>query len=53
MTTLAAPPAPAPTQSIGRLVLLASIVVSFLAASIAPTPLYQHYNLVWHGTAPG
>lgn len=51
MTTLAAPSAPAQTQSIGRLALLASIVVTFLAASIAPTPLYQHYNVVWHGTA--
>lgn len=50
MTTLA-PAAPAPMQSVGRLALLASIVVSFLAASIAPTPLYQHYNAVWHGTA--
>ncbi|ADP79651.1 MFS transporter [Pseudofrankia inefficax] len=34
-----------------RLALLGSIVVSFLAASAAPTPLYQHYNAVWHGTA--
>ncbi len=35
----------------GTLALLASIVVSFLAASAAPTPLYQHYDEVWHGTA--
>lgn len=34
-----------------RLALVASIVVSFLAASAAPTPLYQHYNAVWHGSA--
>ncbi|WP_030910536.1 MFS transporter [Streptomyces sp. NRRL F-5126] len=33
------------------LALLASIVVSFLAASAAPAPLYQHYALAWHGTA--
>jgi predicted MFS family arabinose efflux permease len=45
-----APPAEA-TGSIPRLALLVSIVVSFLAASAAPTPLYQHYDLVWHGTA--
>lgn len=38
-------------RSLSRLLLLASIVVSFLAASAAPTPLYQHYNAVWHGTA--
>ncbi|SNQ45795.1 Major facilitator superfamily MFS_1 [Frankia canadensis] len=34
-----------------RLALVASIVVSFLAASAAPTPLYQHYDAVWHGSA--
>ena len=34
-----------------RLGLLASIVIAFLAASSAPTPLYQHYDLVFHGTA--
>lgn len=34
-----------------RLALLASIAISFLAASAAPTPLYQHYDLAWHGTA--
>ena len=28
--------------------LLASIVVSFLAASSAPTPLYQAYQAAWH-----
>lgn len=28
--------------------LQASIVVSFLAASSAPTPLYQHYQAAWH-----
>ncbi|HVX54381.1 MFS transporter [Nocardioides sp.] len=37
--------------SILRLALLASIVISFLAASAAPTPLYQHYDRIWHGTA--
>jgi predicted MFS family arabinose efflux permease len=31
--------------------LLGSIVVAFLAASSAPSPLYQHYDEVWHGTA--
>ncbi|MCK9893567.1 MFS transporter [Frankia sp. AgB32] len=36
---------------IRRLALYGSVVVSFLAASAAPTPLYQHYNAVWHGTA--
>ena len=46
----AASDAPAP-GSLVRLALLASIAVSFLAASAAPTPLYQHYDLVWHGTA--
>ena len=51
-TAVAAQRAPAPTgTSIARLVLLISIVISFLAASAAPTPLYQHYDLVWHGTA--
>jgi len=44
------PPA-ADGSSLPRLALLASIVISFLAASAAPTPLYQHYNAVWHGTA--
>lgn len=34
-----------------RLFLPASIVVAFLAASSAPTPLYQRYNQEWHGTA--
>jgi MFS family permease len=37
--------------SAGRLALFGSIVVSFLAASAAPTPLYQHYDAVWHGSA--
>lgn len=46
----AAHAAPAP-GSLVRLALLASIAISFLAASAAPTPLYQHYDLVWHGTA--
>jgi MFS family permease len=51
-TAMAAPSAPTETgTSIARLALLASIAVSFLAASAAPTPLYQHYDLVWHGTA--
>lgn len=34
-----------------RLALFASIAISFLAASAAPTPLYQHYDLAWHGSA--
>jgi len=46
---VATPAAPAP--SIARLALLASITISFLAGSAAPTPLYQHYDLAWHGTA--
>jgi predicted MFS family arabinose efflux permease len=37
--------------SIIRLALLVSIAISFLAASAAPTPLYQHYDQMWHGTA--
>lgn len=51
--TLAATPATthAERPQLGRLALLASIVISFLAASAAPTPLYQHYDQVWHGTA--
>ncbi|CAO5237673.1 MFS transporter [Frankia sp. AgKG'84/4] len=52
-------PTPGPVPSVGaavageirRLALYGSVVVSFLAASAAPTPLYQHYNTVWHGTA--
>ncbi|WP_051797099.1 MFS transporter [Catenuloplanes japonicus] len=32
----------------GTLILLASIVVSFLAASSAPTPLYATYAASWH-----
>jgi hypothetical protein len=31
-----------------RLVGLASITVSFLAASSAPTPLYATYQAAWH-----
>lgn len=51
-TTLSAtPPVHEESGSIRRLALLASIVISFLAASAAPTPLYQHYSEVWHGTA--
>jgi predicted MFS family arabinose efflux permease len=34
-----------------RLALLASIVVAFLAAANAPGPLYQRYDVIWHGTA--
>jgi hypothetical protein len=34
-----------------RQLLLSSIVVTFLAASSAPTPLYQRYNHLWHATA--
>jgi predicted MFS family arabinose efflux permease len=52
-STLAAESTGAEAQRgrLGRLALLASIVISFLAASAAPTPLYQHYDQVWHGTA--
>jgi hypothetical protein len=31
-----------------RLVVLASIIVSFFAASSAPTPLYAAYQAAWH-----
>lgn len=51
-TLAAAPPTTeAERPRLGRLALLASIVISFLAASAAPTPLYQHYDQVWHGSA--
>lgn len=43
--------APAAQASLPRLALLISIVVSFLAASAAPTPLYQHYDAAWRGSA--
>jgi MFS family permease len=39
---------PARSPGVGSLVLLASIVVSFLAASSAPTPLYATYAAQWH-----
>lgn len=42
---------PVAQPSLPRLALLISIVVSFLAASAAPTPLYQHYDVAWHGSA--
>lgn len=35
----------------GAFVLLVSMVASFLAASASPTPLYQRYDVAWHGTA--
>lgn len=38
---------PARRPGVGSLVLLASIVVSFLAASSAPTPLYATYARMW------
>lgn len=38
-------------RRIGGLLLLMSITISFLAGSVAPTPLYQRYSLEWHGTA--
>ncbi|HET6151602.1 MAG TPA: MFS transporter [Marmoricola sp.] len=44
-------PIAATGNSTGRLALLVSIVVSFLAASAAPTPLYEHYDVAWGGTA--
>ena len=40
--------APARRPGTGSLVLLASIVISFLAASSAPTPLYATYAAKWH-----
>lgn len=56
MTTTAYVAAPSPhpreiRRRLGALALLASITISFLAASAAPTPLYQRYSLAWHGTA--
>ncbi|MEY9854489.1 MFS family permease [Catenulispora sp. GAS73] len=39
---------PAHRPGIATLILLASIVVSFLAASSAPTPLYATYAAEWH-----
>jgi MFS family permease len=50
-STLAVPATRASGGSIVRLTLLASIAISFLAASAAPTPLYQRYDEIWHGTA--
>ena len=40
--------APPSKPNIGSLVLLSSIVISFLAASSAPTPLYATYAAKWH-----
>jgi MFS family permease len=40
--------APARRPGVASLVLLASIVVSLLAASSAPTPLYARYAAAWH-----
>jgi predicted MFS family arabinose efflux permease len=37
-------------RRIARLALTSSMVVSFLAASAAPTPLYDRYELMWHST---
>jgi len=42
------PASPARRPGPGSLILLASIVVSFLAASSAPTPLYATYAAQWH-----
>ena len=42
------PEAPARQPGVRSLVLLASIVISFLAASSAPTPLYATYAAKWH-----
>lgn len=53
-TTSVLDPVRAPRTTRGpiiRLALLASIAISFLAASATPTPLYQHYDQMWHGTA--
>lgn len=44
-------PGTTPGASLTRLALLASIAISFLAASAAPTPLYQYYDRAWHGSA--
>jgi predicted MFS family arabinose efflux permease len=37
-------------RRIARLALTSSMVVSFLAASAAPTPLYDRYESLWHST---
>ena len=37
-------------RSRARLVLASSMVVSFLAASNAPSPLYDRYESLWHAT---
>ncbi len=37
-------------RRIARLALTSSMVVSFLAASAAPTPLYDRYEALWHAT---
>lgn len=53
-TAYVAPPAPQTRETLRRLAalaLLGSMAVSFLAASAAPTPLYQRYSLEWGGTA--
>ncbi|MFD7020884.1 MFS transporter [Streptomyces sp. NPDC059928] len=39
---------PVRRPGVGSLVLLASIVISLLAASSAPTPLYARYAAAWH-----
>lgn len=38
-------------RRLGVLLLTSSIVISFLAASAAPTPLYDRYEAIWHGSA--
>ena len=47
-TTPTASPGTRPGPGTATLILLASIVVSFLAASSAPTPLYATYAAEWH-----
>lgn len=42
---------PSPRQGLRSLALLASIVAVFLAASSAPSPLYEVYRAQWHFSA--
>ena len=39
-----------PRRRLASLALASSLVVSFLAASIAPSPLYERYEAAWHAS---
>ncbi|HLI58021.1 MAG TPA: MFS transporter [Solirubrobacteraceae bacterium] len=49
-TGAAAGPRAEARRRIATLALASSIVISFLAASAAPTPLYDRYEALWHAT---